>query len=90
MTEAIRAAIEGASAYLTDHPEEARYTDSMATARIESGLRVRVARSLAGSSARDLLRTLDGQAVRLPADEQFYPSREHLRWHHAQVFQGQI
>jgi hypothetical protein len=51
---------------------------------------VRVARSLTGSSARDLLRTLDGQAVRLPVDEQFYPSREHLRWHHAQVLQGQI
>jgi putative restriction endonuclease len=57
---------------------------------VREDLRVRVARSLAGSSARDLLRTLDGQAVRLPVDEQFYPSREHLRWHHAQVFQRQI
>jgi putative restriction endonuclease len=57
---------------------------------VREDLRVRVARSLAGSSARDLLRTLDGQAVRLPVDEQFYPSREHLRWHQAQVFQGQI
>ncbi len=42
MTEAIRTAIEGASAYLTEHPDEARYTDSIATARIESGLHVRV------------------------------------------------
>lgn len=42
MTNAMRTAIEGASAYLTEHPEEARYTDSLATARIESGLRVRV------------------------------------------------
>ena len=42
MTDAIRAAIEGASAYLTEHPDEARYTDSLATARVESGLRVRV------------------------------------------------
>lgn len=40
MTDSIRAAIEGASAYLTEHPDEARYTDSIARARIESGLRV--------------------------------------------------
>jgi uncharacterized OsmC-like protein len=42
MTDAIRTAIEGASAYLTEHPDEARYTDSPATARLEDGLRVRV------------------------------------------------
>ncbi len=42
MTDAIRSAIEGASAYLTQHPDEARYIDSLATARVESGLRVRV------------------------------------------------
>ena len=42
MTDEIRAAIEGASAYLTEHPDEARYTDSLATARVEAGLRVRV------------------------------------------------
>lgn len=42
MTEAIRTAIEGASAYLTEHPDEARYTDSLATARVISGLAVRV------------------------------------------------
>ena len=42
MTTQIRAAIEGASAYLTEHPDEARYTDSLATARVTSGLRVRV------------------------------------------------
>jgi uncharacterized OsmC-like protein len=42
LTDAIRDAIEGASAYLNEHPDEARYTDSLATARIESGLRVRV------------------------------------------------
>lgn len=40
MTDSIRTAIEGASAYLTDHPDEARYTDSIARARIESGLLV--------------------------------------------------
>ena len=42
MTDTIRSAIEGAGAYLTQHPGEARYTDSLATARVESGLRVRV------------------------------------------------
>lgn len=40
MTDTIRTAIEGAGAYLTDHPDEARYTDSIARARVESGLRV--------------------------------------------------
>jgi uncharacterized OsmC-like protein len=42
MTDAIRTAIEGASTYLTEHPDEARYTDSLATARVEDGLRIRV------------------------------------------------
>jgi uncharacterized OsmC-like protein len=42
MTDAIRGALEGASAYLTEHPEEARYTDSLATATLGEGLRVRV------------------------------------------------
>jgi len=42
MTDAIRSAIEGASAYLAEHPDEARYTDSPATARVVEGLRVRV------------------------------------------------
>jgi uncharacterized OsmC-like protein len=42
MTDAIRTAIEGASAYLTEHPDEARYTDSLATATLGEGLQVRV------------------------------------------------
>jgi len=42
MTDPIRTAIEGASAYLTQHPDEARYTDSLATARVLDGLHVRV------------------------------------------------
>jgi uncharacterized OsmC-like protein len=36
----IRDAIDGASAYLRAHPDEARYTDSAATARLTTGLRV--------------------------------------------------
>ena len=51
MTDAIRSAIEGAGAYLTEHPEEARYTDSVASARIESGLRIRVS----GPAAEELV-----------------------------------
>lgn len=42
MSTQIRDAIEGASAYLREHPGEAAYTDSLATARVVDGLRVRV------------------------------------------------
>ena len=42
MTDSIRASIEAASAYLTEHPDEAGYTDSLATATVVDGLRVRV------------------------------------------------
>jgi uncharacterized OsmC-like protein len=42
MTDSIRSALEGAGAYLAAHPDEARYTDSTAIARIEDGLRVAV------------------------------------------------
>lgn len=38
----IKAALDAASAYLTEHPDEAAYTDSAATAVIEHGLRARV------------------------------------------------
>jgi uncharacterized OsmC-like protein len=38
----IRESITGAIAYLVDHPDEARYRDSAATAVIEEGLRCRV------------------------------------------------
>ena len=35
-------AVRGASAYLTEHPDEARYRDSHARARLVTGLRVTV------------------------------------------------
>jgi putative restriction endonuclease len=57
---------------------------------VREDLRLHVARAVAGSSARDLFKSLDGQAVRLPIDGTFYPNCEHLRWHHAQVFQGRM
>ena len=56
MTDAIRTAIQDASAYLTEHPGEARYTDSLATARIESGLRIRVT----GPQAEELVTDMPG------------------------------
>lgn len=41
-SETIRSAIDAATAYLTEHPDEARYTDSTATATLVGGLQVRV------------------------------------------------
>jgi uncharacterized OsmC-like protein len=38
----IRDAVAGATRYLTEHPEEARYRDSHARARLSDGLRVEV------------------------------------------------
>jgi uncharacterized OsmC-like protein len=41
-SEQIRSSIEAATMYLTEHPDEARYTDATATATLVDGLRVRV------------------------------------------------
>jgi uncharacterized OsmC-like protein len=41
-TDAIRESIQRATGYLREHPSEARYTDSEATATLEDGLRVKV------------------------------------------------
>lgn len=41
-TNHIKQSVETAIAYLTSHPDEARYTDSAAVATLESGLRFRV------------------------------------------------
>jgi uncharacterized OsmC-like protein len=41
-TEQIRSAIENAIGYLTEHPDEARYTDSVAIATLRDGLRCTV------------------------------------------------
>jgi uncharacterized OsmC-like protein len=38
----IKSSIEAAMRYLSEHPDEARYTDSVATASLEEGLRFRV------------------------------------------------
>ena len=42
VTDGIRNAIESACAYLSAHRDQARYTDSLARARVEEGIRVRV------------------------------------------------
>ena len=42
MTEHIRTSIESAIGYLTEHPDEAKYTDSVASATLVEGLRVRI------------------------------------------------
>ena len=39
----VKESIEGAIAYLSEHPDEARYTDSPATASLEEDLRAQVA-----------------------------------------------
>jgi uncharacterized OsmC-like protein len=62
MTDAIRSAIESASAYLAEHADEARYTDSAATARVESGLRIRVSGPAAEELATDMPAAVGGGA----------------------------
>jgi uncharacterized OsmC-like protein len=42
MNEGIRSAIESATTYVTEHPDEARYTDSVASATLIDGLQVKV------------------------------------------------
>ena len=58
----IRDAVERASAYLTEHPEEARYRDSAATARIDSGLVARVTGSPGESMTTDMPAGIGGTA----------------------------
>jgi uncharacterized OsmC-like protein len=60
MSEEVRAAIEGASAWLRQHPDEASYTDSLATARLESGLRVTVTGPNGESIATDMPSAVGG------------------------------
>ena len=57
---------------------------------VNEDLRVRVARSVAGNSARGLLESLDGQEIRLPIDLQLHPDPGHLDWHQREVFKGRV
>jgi len=56
----IREALAQASAYLTAHPKEARYTDSPATAVLESGLAVMVRGPNGASVATDMPKSVGG------------------------------
>jgi hypothetical protein len=37
-----------------------------------------------------LFEETDGQEIRLPIDLQLHPNPGHLRWHHSEVFKGQV
>ena len=63
MTDAIRAALEGASSYLADHPDEARYTDSLATARLGDALHVEVLGPQGETIATDMPAGIGGLGV---------------------------
>jgi len=56
----IRDALAQATAYLTAHPDEARYTDSPATAVLESGLAVTVEGPNGASVATDMPKSVGG------------------------------
>ena len=58
----IRDAVAGASAYLTEHPDEARYRDSHARARLSDGLRVEVDGPGGERLATDMPRAIGGAA----------------------------
>jgi uncharacterized OsmC-like protein len=55
-------AVASASAYLTEHPDEARYRDSAATARLGRNLRVDVTGPGGESVATDMPRGIGGEA----------------------------
>ena len=58
--EGIRQAIENAFAYLSEHPDEAHYTDSQATATIEAGLRATVSGPDGASLTTDMPTSVGG------------------------------
>ncbi|MGI8516875.1 MAG: OsmC family protein [Acidimicrobiia bacterium] len=63
MSDRIRDAIEAASSYLREHPDEAKYTDSVATARVVDGLSIRVEGPNGESLSTDMPSGVGGGAV---------------------------
>jgi uncharacterized OsmC-like protein len=61
-SESIRTALEQATTYLTAHPDEARSTDSAATARLVDGLVVRVTGPSGESITTDMVPSVGGTA----------------------------
>ena len=62
-TDAIRSAIEAASDYLMEHPEEAKATDSAATATVLDGLVVQVSGPNGASLTTDMVPSVGGTAT---------------------------
>ncbi|MEA2476029.1 MAG: hypothetical protein QOF16_369 [Actinomycetota bacterium] len=60
MTDSIATAIGDAVSYLTEHPDEAAYTDSPATATLEKGLKVTVVGSEGESLLTDMPTSVGG------------------------------
>ena len=58
----IRSSMENAVGYLTEHPDEARYTDSEAVATLEEGLRFSVRGPAGASAATDMPESIGGGA----------------------------
>ena len=58
----VRDALAQAATYLTEHPEEARSTDSVATATLEEGLVVRVTGPDGAELTTDMVRSVGGTA----------------------------
>jgi uncharacterized OsmC-like protein len=56
-------AVARASAYLTEHPDEARYRDSAATARLGANLHVEITGPGGESMATDMPRGIGGEAA---------------------------
>ncbi|HMJ38638.1 MAG TPA: hypothetical protein VK606_03720, partial [Verrucomicrobiae bacterium] len=56
----IREAVSGAIAYLTKHPAEARYTDSIATAALTNGLAVTISGPDGASIKTDMPKSVGG------------------------------
>ncbi len=63
MSDAIRDAVTGAKAYLTEHPDEARYRDSHARARLGGALRVTVDGPAGESLETDMPKGIGGGAL---------------------------
>jgi uncharacterized OsmC-like protein len=59
----IRDAVAGASAYLSEHPDEARYRDSHARARLSDGLHVEIEGPGGERLATDMPRAIGGAAA---------------------------
>jgi uncharacterized OsmC-like protein len=59
----IRTSIENAVRYLSEHPDEARYTDSAAIAVVEDGLRVRVTGPDGASAVTDMPTSVGGSGT---------------------------